>query len=115
MPCKNAGLQHLKYIGGIVENSKPHCTVPGRVTGRPAQFGWAGLPARTPLPAEEVEEAERLPSSRPLRGAEPFLLPTYCSHVLETPDSIFPTTHKTLAEEQTVWLKEENFTVETTI
>lgn len=76
----------------------------------PRQHGL--LPAWMLLPAEE-EEAKCLPLSHSLRGAEPFLLPTYCSRVLETPDNIYPMTHKALAE-QMVWMK-GNSTAEATI
>lgn len=76
-------------------DSQPRCPVPAEVTCV-VWFGWAALPVWTlPLEEEEEEEeAEHLPSSHSLKGAEPFLLPTHCSHVLETPDSIFPMTHK---------------------
>lgn len=75
------------------------------MTGQLAGFwrallpAWALLPAQMLLlPAEEEEEAKCLPLSHSPRGTEPFFLPTYCSHVLETPNNIYPMTHKALAE-----------------
>lgn len=93
------------------------------MTGQPVGFGGhccphggcsphGLLPARMLVPAEE-EEAKCLPLSHSLRGAQTFLLPTYCSHVIETPDNIYPMTHKELAE-QMVWMK-GNSTAEATI
>lgn len=75
------------------------------------------LPTWMLLPAEEQEaECQPLSHSLPLKKglSEPFLLPTYCCHVLETLDNIYPMTHKALAE-QMVWLKEANCTAEATI